>query len=61
MVAEGLFKDKKSLYPHSIKDMFVNSRFATHHETMCKNSFANGTRGEGEFNLVSTTHTVKVY
>ena len=34
IVAERLFKGKKKLYPHSIRDMFVNSRHATHHETM---------------------------
>ena len=41
-MAERLFKGKKGLYPHSVRDMFVNSRLAAHHETMYKNLF-NGT------------------
>ncbi len=42
IVAERLFKDKKSLYPHSVRDMFVSRRLATHHEAMYR-TFCNTT------------------
>ncbi|XP_052800727.1 unconventional myosin-Ic-like isoform X1 [Mya arenaria] len=34
VVAERLFKGKKDVYPHSVKDHFVDSRLAPHHATL---------------------------
>ncbi|XP_041348881.1 unconventional myosin-Ic-like [Gigantopelta aegis] len=48
VMAESIFRGKKELYKFSIKDAFIDSRLAAHHEALKNNVFEKSTKEPGE-------------